>query len=84
MSPISDDNRRIIAHQQNRMLKAIDHMYLAAYVSGNQKPFLESLHNVWFTFFTPANTMQQYIYMSEALHPDSEEYAEVKVSSGLA
>ena len=84
MSPTSDDDKRIIVHRQNRMLKAIGHMYLAAYVSGNQKPFLESLHNVWFTFFTPADTMQQYIYMPEALYPDSEEYTEVKVSSRLA
>jgi hypothetical protein len=83
VSPMSDEDKRIIARRQIRMLKAIGRMYLAAYVSGNQKPFLESLHHAWFSFFTPTDSMQQYVYMPESLDPNSEEYVDVKVSSNL-
>ncbi|KIL60541.1 hypothetical protein M378DRAFT_14096 [Amanita muscaria Koide BX008] len=75
--PTSDEEQRTIKRRQVRMLKAIGHIYLAAYRSGNQKEFLESLHYAWFSLFPPANCQQPYIYSPDSVRSDKE-YEDIK------
>jgi hypothetical protein len=80
MDSDSEEQSRKVKRRQIRMLKSIGRIYLTAYLSGNQKLFLESLHHNWFSFFPPANCQQPYLYSPSSDHPD-EERKEIEVHS---